>query len=141
MKKGLFFLSMLLVLAACKNTGNKPGADPLANEEVAECQEFNPHSFLMTQDSLPDKVDLSVDINDMTYQELRLLKDYVYATKGVWFMEGEVNAFFSSKCEWYYSRCYDYMEAHEWEANTDLSTVKLTDEEKAFVDKIDARMA
>ncbi|MBR2233750.1 MAG: DUF3160 domain-containing protein [Prevotella sp.] len=141
MKKGLFFLSMLLVLAACKNTGNKTGADPLANEEVAECQEFNPHSFLMTQDSLPDKVDLSVDINDMTYQELRLLKDYVYATKGVWFMEGEVNAFFSSKCEWYYSRCYDYMEAHEWEANTDLSTVKLTDEEKAFVDKIDARMA
>ena len=142
MKKGLFFLSMLLVLAACKNTGNnKPGADPLANEEVAECQEFNPHSFLMTQDSLPDKVDLNVDIKDMTYQELRLLKDYVYATKGVWFMEGEVNAFFCSKCDWYYSRCYDYLEAHDWEENTDISTIKLTDEEKAFIDKIDARMA
>ena len=141
MKKGLFFLSMLLVLAACKNTGNKPGTDPLANEEVAEIQEFNPQSFLMTQDSLPDKVDLTVDIKDMTYQELRLLKDYVYATKGVWFMEGEVNAFFSNKCSWYFTRCYEYLEAHEWEANTDISKVKLTDEEKAFVDKIDARMA
>ena len=141
MKKGLFFLSMLLVLAACKNTGNKPGADPLANEEMVECQEFNPHSFLMTQDSLPDKVDLDVDIKDMTYQELRLLKNYVYATKGVWFMEGEVNAFFCNKCEWYMQRCFEYMEEHEWEANTDISKVKLTDAEKAFIDKIDVRMA
>ncbi len=141
MKKGLFFLSVLLLLAACKNTGSKPGADPLANEELAEFQEFSPHSFLLTQDSLPDKVDLNVDIQDMTYQELRLLKDYVYATKGVWFLEAEVNAFFCNKCSWYYTRCYDYLETHEWEANTDISKVKLTDEEKAFVDKIDARMA
>ncbi|MCR5158659.1 MAG: DUF3160 domain-containing protein [Prevotella sp.] len=141
MKKGLFFLSMMLLLAACKNTGSKPGADPLANEELAEFQEFSPHSFLLTQDSLPDKVDLNVDIQDMTYQELRLLKDYVYATKGVWFLEAEVNAFFCNKCSWYYTRCYDYLETHEWEANTDISKVKLTDEEKAFVDKIDARMA
>lgn len=141
MKKGLFFLSVLLLLAACKNTGSKPGVDPLANEELAEFQEFSPHSFLLTQDSLPDKVDLNVDIQDMTYQELRLLKDYVYATKGVWFLEAEVNAFFCNKCSWYYTRCYDYLETHEWEANTDISKVKLTDEEKAFVDKIDARMA
>ena len=141
MKKGLFFLSVLLLLAACKNTGSKTGADPLANEELAEFQEFSPHSFLLTQDSLPDKVDLNVDIQDMTYQELRLLKDYVYATKGVWFLEAEVNAFFCNKCSWYYTRCYDYLETHEWEANTDISKVKLTDEEKAFVDKIDARMA
>ena len=141
MKKGLFFLSVLLLLAACKNTGSKQGADPFANEELAEFQEFSPHSFLLTQDSLPDKVDLNVDIQDMTYQELRLLKDYVYATKGVWFLEAEVNAFFCNKCSWYYTRCYDYLETHEWEANTDISKVKLTDEEKAFVDKIDARMA
>ncbi len=141
MKKGLFFLSVLLLLAACKNTGSKPGADPLANEELAEFQEFSPHSFLLTQDSLPDKIDLNVDIQDMTYQELRLLKDYLYATKGVWFLEAEVNAFFCNKCSWYYTRCYDYLETHEWEANTDISKVKLTDEEKTFVDKIDARMA
>jgi hypothetical protein len=132
---------VLLLLAACKNTGSKPGADPLANEELAEFQEFSPHSFLLTQDSLPDKIDLNVDIQDMTYQELRLLKDYLYATKGVWFLEAEVNAFFCNKCSWYYTRCYDYLETHEWEANTDISKVKLTDEEKTFVDKIDARMA
>jgi len=144
MKKGLFSLSMLVVLAACNGTGNKQGGDTqgdtLASEEL-ECEEFNPHSFLMTQNSLPDKVDLSVDIADMTYQELRLLKNYVYATKGVWFLEAEVNAFFCSKCNWYFDRCYEYLEAHEWEALTDTNAVKLSDEEKAFIDKIDARMA
>ena len=138
MKKVLLSLSILLVLCACNNTG-KTG-DKLTDEDF-ECEEFNPHSFLMTADSLPDKVDLSVDISDMTYQELRLMKSYVYATKGVWMMDAELNAFFISKCEWYAERCYDYMEEHDWEALTDMSKVKLSDEETAFVAKIDERMA
>ena len=141
MKKVLLSLSMLLVLCACNNTG-KPTGDTLAEENV-ECEEFNPHSFLMTADSLPDKVDLSVDISNMTYQELRLLKNYVYATKGVWFMEAEINSFFCTKCDWYFSRCYDVLEQHDWSESyvTDFSNAKLTQEETAFVKKIDERMA
>ena len=138
MKKVLLSLLMLLALTACNNTG-KTG-DTLANENV-ECEEFNPHSFLMTQEKLSDKIDLDMDISDMTYQELRLLKSYVYATKGVWFMEAELNSFFSTKCDWYFERCYDYTEAHDWEALTDISKVKLSDAESAFVKKIDERMA
>ena len=97
----------------------------------------------MTADSLPDKVDLSVDISNMTYQELRLLKNYVYATKGVWFMEAEINSFFCTKCDWYFSRCYDVLEQHDWSESyvTDFSNAKLTQEETAFVKKIDERMA
>ena len=139
MKKVLLSLSMLLALTACNNT-SKPTGDTLANENV-ECEEFNPHSFLMTQEKLSDKIDLDMDISDMTYQELRLLKSYVYATKGVWFMDAELNSFFMTKCNWYYERCYEYTEAHEWDALTDISKVKLSDAESAFVKKIDERMA
>ena len=106
MKKVLLALSMLLMLTACNNTG-KTGGDSLGDDNV-ECDEFNPHSFLMTQDKLSDKIDFDMDFSDMTYQELRLLKSYVYATKGVWFMEAEVNTFFSTKCDWYFDRCFEY---------------------------------
>ncbi|MBO4564050.1 MAG: DUF3160 domain-containing protein [Bacteroidaceae bacterium] len=139
MKKVLLSLSLLLALTACNNTG-KSGGEALDDENV-ECEEFNPHSFLMTQDKLSDKIDFDMDFSDMTYQELRLLKSYVYATKGVWFMEAEVNTFFSTKCDWYFDRCFEYCEAHDWEALTDISKVKLSDAEQAFVDKIDARLA
>ena len=139
MKKVLLSLSLLLALTACNNTG-KSGGDSLDNENV-ECEEFNPHSFLMTQDKLSDKIDFDMDFSDMTYQELRLLKSYVYATKGMWFMDAELNSFFCTKCEWYFERCFDYCEAHDWEALTDISKVKLSEAEQAFVDKIDARMA
>lgn len=139
MKKVLLSLSMLLMLTACNNTG-KSGGDSLAEEEV-DIEEFNPHSFLMTQDKLSDKIDFDMDLSDMTYQELRLLKNYVYATKGVWFMEAEVNSFFSTKCDWYYDRCNAYAEQHDWEPLTDISKVKLSDEEQAFIEKIDALTA
>ncbi|MCR4920827.1 MAG: DUF3160 domain-containing protein [Bacteroidaceae bacterium] len=100
-----------------------------------------PHSFLITEKSLPKTVDLTTDISNMTYAELRLMKNYVYALHGMWFMEEEMNQFFQTKCDWYEATCYEYLEAHDWNALTEYNQVKLSAEEQAFVERIDQRLS
>ncbi len=103
----------------------------------------NPVSSLLTDTVLPQFIDLKQDISHLSFQELRLLRSYPYAIHGYHFMEADINAFFSANTKWYNNLVNDiYWDAEEGKGKFAESheEVNLTPEEKAFVDRIDARM-
>ena len=137
MKKSLILLfSAALLMASCSEV--RKGSPEEAMEMINV--EFNPHSFLVTDSLLPKEIDLNMDISDMTMMELRLLRHYPYALKGVWFMEDDINTFFTKKTSWYQNRCYEYLEEHD-DALLDFSKAGISKEEKGFIMRIDARIA
>ncbi len=103
----------------------------------------NPVSSLLTDTVLPQSIDLKQDISHLSFQELRLLRSYPYAIHGYHFMEADINAFFSANTKWYNNLVNDiYWDAEEGKGKfaESYEEVNLTPEEKAFVDRIDARM-
>ena len=103
----------------------------------------NPVSSLLTDTVLPQFIDLKQDISHLSFQELRLLRRYPYAIHGYHFMEADINAFFSANTKWYNNLVNDiYWDAEEGKGKfaESYEEVNLTPEEKAFVDRIDARM-
>lgn len=103
----------------------------------------NPVSSLLTDTVLPQSIDLKQDISHLSFQELRLLRSYPYAIHGYHFMEADINAFFSANTKWYNNLVNDiYWDAEEGKVKfaESYEEVNLTPEEKAFVDRIDARM-
>lgn len=103
----------------------------------------NPVSSLLTDTVLPQFIDLKQDISHLSFQELRLLRSYPYAIHGYHFMEADINAFFSANTKWYNNLVNDiYWDAEEGKVKfaESYEEVNLTPEEKAFVDRIDARM-
>lgn len=152
--------AIVLLLCGCKgktSSSDRTSADSISINETASDALLPDSLFFMLQDkSLPRKVDLSQDINHLNYNSLRLLRSYVYATHGHWFMEAELNSFFQNHTQWYDSLCY-----HMWcyDENSDTkkvdeynaalyddypkaySMIELSAEEKDFIKKIDCRMA
>ena len=76
----------------------------------------------------------SISISIKSLQELRLLRNYVYAIHGFCFMESDIRSYFSGHTKWYDSIMNKRFYANE---NKELNSwITLTKEEKAFVDKI-----
>ena len=103
----------------------------------------NSVSSLLTDTVLPQSIDLKQDISHLSFQELRLLRSYPYAIHGYHFMEADINAFFSANTKWYNNLVNDiYWDAEEGKGKfaESYEKVNLTPQEKAFVDRIDARM-
>ena len=100
---------------------------------------------IFTLDSLPRAIDLDMDISRCSYEELRLLRAYPYALHGHWFMEADINRFFDLRSEWYYQACFERYEenGYAWDSDTqaELEATPLTDVERAFIRRIDERMA
>lgn len=138
--KKLSHLLVCLIIALCA-TGcklpNKNQTDTRSSAATVEKEVLTPCTIL-TDSVLPQHVDLKYDIAPLSYQELRLLRSYVYATKGYWFIEGDLNKFFTSKAQWYYPLCDSLAYAEQLPKT--LADVPLSPEEKAFVRKIDLRM-
>ena len=148
MKKLIVFIMVAFcALSACKQQGGS------VSQETLDAI-YNPQSLLLNDDELPQSVDLDMDISQLSYQELRILRYYPYAIHGIWIKEGDINGFYCSRTKWYYDLCDSLFwgnEANNWEPlisfdNYDdeyqayLDQTNLTDEEKAFIAKIDARM-
>ncbi|MBO7418070.1 MAG: DUF3160 domain-containing protein [Bacteroidaceae bacterium] len=149
MKKLLAFLMLVtFTFTACNQRSGNPDQPSLQNI-------YNPQSLLLTDDELPQSIDFNMDISQLSYQELRILRYYPYALHGIWIKEGDINGFFCSRTKWYYNLAdslywgndennYESLiNFDDFDENYDkyLSQVQLTDEEKAFIAKIDARMA
>lgn len=153
MKKILCLALSAIILASC--TGKKEQNTEAQSSTYSASGAFNlnPDFFMLSADSLPATIDLNQDISGYDYQSLRLLRSYVYATHGHYFVEGDLNTFFDTRCSWYLDRqnelCFGEKD-HElsekyvqmlWEDYPkSYELIQLTDEEKAFVTKIDARM-
>ena len=148
--KKLIILMLLAVnvFTACKQQTNSLSIETLKGV-------FNSHSLLFSDEELPQTIDINMDISQLSYQELRILRYYPYAIKGIWIKEGDINSFYCSRAKWYYQLCdslYWGNEDSNWEPlisydkydeeyQTYLDQANLSDEEKTFVHKIEARMA
>ena len=133
-------LALFTLISAC--TGQQKATE----QETAETlvQETSSPSFLLTDSLLPRSLDLKQDISHMSYQELRLLRNYPYALHGFWFSEGDLVAFFVQHSDWYFNLCDSIYWAIENGGDISMpetrKDVKLTTEEIAFIDRIDRRM-
>ena len=142
MKRLLLFTCILLfILCGCKN---KNKYNQIMSAVSAQTDTItNSVSSLLTDTVLPQSIDLKQDISHLSFQELRLLRSYPYAIHGYHFMEADINAFFSANTKWYNNLVNDiYWDAEEGKGKfaESYEEVNLTPEEKAFVDRIDARM-
>ena len=142
MKRLLLFTCILLfILCGCKNKNKN---NQIMSAVSAQTDTItNPVSSLLTDTVLPQSIDLKQDISHLSFQELRLLRSYPYAIHGYHFMEADINAFFSANTKWYNNLVNDiYWDAEEGKGKfaESYEEVNLTPEEKAFVDRIDARM-
>lgn len=166
MKHLLITCSLLTLLCGCKGKPSATATETEAGQpgtmaSTADATgDLLPDSlFFMLQDEpLPPNVDLGQDISRLSYNCLRLLRSYVYATHGHWFMEGELNRFFETHAPWYSElvyntwdpdvhydsipqRCRDYWTALEEDYPRAYAMIELSAEELAFVKRIDTRMA
>jgi len=148
----LLLAVIVLLLSACQGQKEQPAV----NFDVDN------NFYMLRGDTLPQAVDLTQDISTLNYQNLRLLRSYVYAIHGHWFMEGDLNRFFANHTRWYEEYCYLQIEERPYEEGIDpeererieayatalwqdypksYDLITLTDEERTFVQKIDRRMA
>ena len=163
--------SLILVLSlvlACGCGGRKESTqaestqtESTSKEDSAFTDNLLPDSlFFMLQDKpLPQQVDTLQDISRLSYSQLRLLRSYVYAIHGHWFMEGDLNNFFCKHTHWYFDYTYNKWEDYDyrdtaqaqladryfkalWSDDTSLAYkfIRLTPGEQTFVHRIDARM-
>ncbi|MDR0891081.1 MAG: DUF3160 domain-containing protein [Mediterranea sp.] len=140
----LLTLSLLLVIASCKNKTKNSAATQPATSVVSDSTQAL-KAFAITDTLLPQSVDLQQDITPYSMQELRLLRSYPYALHGYHFMEADINAFFSNSTKWYDQLVWKLFEDPD-SLSTDKFTinydeVKLTPAEKAFVERVDKRIA
>ena len=161
MKRSFYLLPLVAVvvcsMGSCKKGGSAP-KEPAAEEFVAQTDS---DFFMLHDEQLPMSVDLRQDISHLGYQNLRLLRSYVYATHGHWFMEGDLNKFFNTHCDWYWEHCDTTWSSYDNNGNEIMAKmervdayynalledypraydmIQLTDEERDFVARIDARM-
>ena len=135
-KPFLLLLTFLTLLAGCKPQNKQP--------RQTDDETKTPFVSILALDSLPQSIDLNQDISRCSYEELRLLRAYPYALHGHWFTEGDLNCFFDRRSEWYYEACYNrYKDGYPWDADyqKEMDATPLTDEERAFILRIDERMA
>ena len=135
-KTFLLLLTFLTLLAGCKPQNKQP--------RQTDDETKTPFVSILALDTLPQSIDLNQDISRCSYEELRLLRAYPYALHGHWFTEGDLNCFFDRRSEWYYEACYNrYKDGYPWDADyqKEMDATPLTDEERAFIRRIDERMA
>lgn len=163
----LALCTILMIICGCKGKSSNTGQQSSDTEQVADSgnviasatsDSLLPDSlFFMLQDQpLPRHVDLTQDISHLSYTCLRLLRSYVYATHGHWFMEGELNQFFQKHTQWYDTLCYNMWYDLPYDSTTQKARaytnalwddyastygmIELTDKEQAFIERIDLRM-
>ena len=151
-----------VVFESCGRHSSKKEDDDSVPGMSLEDYQANRTFFMLSDNDLPKSVNLEQKIDKLSYQNLRLLRAYVYAIHGHWFMEGDLNTFFFNHTKWYYDTC---VKAHypkmnddqmEWELSAygkeysklcdddyekTYLLVKLSPEEKKFVEAIDKRMS
>ena len=130
MKKLIF----LMLLAVNVFTACKQRTDSLSIENLKGI--FNSHSLLFSDEELPQTVDINMDISQLSYQELRILRYYPYAIKGIWIKEGDINSFYCSRAKWYYQLCdslYWGNEDSNWEPL--ISYDKYDEEYQTYLDQ------
>ncbi|MDH6305015.1 hypothetical protein M2459_001752 [Parabacteroides sp. PF5-5] len=142
MKQISLLLTLILLLLTCTECKNKPAtvqqSEPKVSPTLISDEETT--LFLFSSEKLPQAVDLSQDISRFSFQELRLLLNYVYATHGLYFMEADLYAYFTTNTDWYEALTYELWEKDEDNFPLAHKDITLSAEEQSFVDKINKRL-
>lgn len=137
----LFMLSLVILLqTACgngeqstdKKTINTPDSDSVTTEPAS----IEPGEIPGTVDPKTlDNIDLQQDLSNKSLQELRILRNAVFARYGYLFMSADLRGFFN-QTDWYADR----MEERWWakEDGNPKPEIQLTPDEQDFVDRIRA---
>jgi len=151
MKKTILLaVAVLISFTACKNkqAGNSQQGSSSTSSQVTSTSQSNPGgsgetaaqlSTLLNNKELPKEFDLSMSTDSLSLEELRLLRNYLYATHGFYSMEAEINSFFMANTDWYRDLVYSLWERREMPLEYD--DVSLSNEEQLFIDKVNKRIA
>lgn len=155
--------AIMFFATGCSGQKSNPSnSESAGNRAVEVSMNSTDNSFFMLRDDkLPCSVPTDLDISQLDYYQLRLLRAYLYAIHGHWFMEEDLNSFFGTHTDWYYSLCYQQWAYWDWPDTVSVQQqvlargyndllledyeksygmIALTDEEKSFVARIDERM-
>ncbi len=128
-------LNFLFVLTLGSCGGNEPqeiDQQPTPIEEEVE-SEVVPSKVDFISNV---EVDFEMDISSLSLSDLRLLRSSVLANKGYCFMEADLRGYFM-QTDWYEEKMYDvFWNNMQEELN---SNIELSDEEKAFVERVSMR--
>jgi hypothetical protein len=92
-----------------KTDGTPAPIDTTAEPDTVPKFGANPFEepFVFSEDvftseyKLPRNIDFNQDLSGISYQGLRMLRNYVYALHGFWFKEDDLNSFFLHRTKWY----------------------------------------
>ncbi len=143
MKKlsALLILIILVINTGCKNkNASQSETSGMENHDRIEQSSEKGTSSILTSKELPQEIDLKMDINNLSLQELRILRHYPYALHGMHIMEGDMYAYFSANTTWYVELVDKLYMQDEDMVPLDYKDVTLSDEEQAFVDRIDKQI-
>lgn len=129
----LLFIIATTIFTSCKQKTKETDSGENTSTVEAPIQ-----SFLTTNTDLPQSIDLQQSIDNLSLQDLRLLRNYPYALHGLYFMEADLNAFFKANTKWYDDLVYKLWDDDKMPLN--YNDVQLTPEEQTFVNKIDKRI-
>ncbi|GHT18357.1 hypothetical protein FACS189429_4740 [Bacteroidia bacterium] len=141
MKTKIFAISIIIIAivsAIMLSYGGKENT-----KETADNQNAGTSEVLFS----PDSLNLNMNIDSLSVQDLRLLRNFVYARYGYLFMEADLRAYFSANMKSYDSLMWarwDYEEAGESAEEYSIpkvAPIKLSAAETAFVKRVDERLA
>lgn len=125
------YITLLLTLTACLTAcNNSPQI-----QQASVLPAFEQGDRLKLDQVL--HVDLNQDLSTLSFQELRILKNALYARQGYCFTTADMRAYFTAKIPAYDSIMEDRWWAEE-EGVKAIAPISFTSEENAFLAKIDA---
>jgi len=124
MKKFLLFIACLLTLPTW------------AQEDHVVKPLILPGKGHINVEKLNGKIDMNMDISQLSVSELRVLRNAFAAQQGYAFMDGDLRSVFETT-SWYHDRLWEKFEKED--ANNTTIPLKYTSDQQAFLDKLKKR--
>jgi len=124
MKKFLLFIACLLTLPTW------------AQEDQVVKPLILPGKGHINVEKLNGKIDMNMDISQLSVSELRVLRNAFAAQQGYAFMDGDLRSVFETT-SWYHDRLWEKFEKED--ANNTTIPLKYTSDQQAFLDKLKKR--
>jgi Protein of unknown function (DUF3160)/YARHG domain len=133
-KKFLLSFTVILFIFSCANESEKKAS----TANLADTSRVSTPKLINTESIL--KIDFQQDLSKASLQELRLLKNALYARQGYCFMQADLRGYFSGYMKGYDSimeaRFWAEDEATEEKPNT-FPQISFSAEENTFMKKVD----
>ncbi|MDR0815311.1 MAG: DUF3160 domain-containing protein [Bacteroidales bacterium] len=150
-KTGLMLCLSICVLVSCgkKKPAEAVAAKTATSADAATDTATVPDTIVL---KVEEPLDLDQNIDSLSVQDLRILRNLVYARYGYLFMEADLRDYFENSTYWYtrvmenrweaeYVEKYpEYVEDYSGTYHP-VAPIELTPDEIAFVERIDKRMA